>query len=222
MGGEQRMFTGIIEELGAIQRIKSQANTLVLNIKAKKVLEDIKLGDSISVNGVCLTVTELTSDSFLLDVMPETFHGTSLSNLQQGSLVNLERAMSSNARFGGHFVTGHVDTVGQIVKIDPKENAIYINIQYPNEFNHLSLYKGSVALDGTSLTIFGISDNQLTVSIIPHTAKESVLGMKMVGDKVNIEFDLIGKYVYSFFERKDPQNHKERISIDFLKDNGFL
>lgn len=216
------MFTGIIEELGTIQRIKSQGNTLVLNIRAKKVLDDIKLGDSISVNGVCLTVTEFTHDSFLLDVMPETFQSTSLSNLQQGSLVNLERAMSSNGRFGGHFVTGHVDTVGQIVKKEPKENAIYIDIQYPNEFKHLSLYKGSVALDGTSLTIFGISDNQLTVSIIPHTSKESVLGIKKVGDKVNIEFDLIGKYVYSFFERKEPHNHKDSISMDFLKENGFL
>lgn len=216
------MFTGIIEELGTIQRIKSQGNTLVLNIRAKKVLDDIKLGDSISVNGVCLTVTEFTHDSFLLDVMPETFQSTSLSNLQQGSLVNLERAMSSNGRFGGHFVTGHVDTVGQIVKKEPKENAIYIDIQYPNEFKHLSLYKGSVALDGTSLTIFGISDNQLTVSIIPHTSKESVLGIKKVGDKVNIEFDLIGKYVYSFFERKEAHNHKDSISMDFLKENGFL
>jgi riboflavin synthase len=216
------MFTGIIEELGTIQRIVSQGNTLVLTIKAKKILEDIKLGDSIAVNGVCLTVTDFTHDSFSLDVMPETFHSTSLSNLQQGSLVNLERAMSANGRFGGHFVTGHVDTVGSIVKREPKENAIYIDIQYPKEFNHLSLYKGSVTLDGTSLTIFGTSHHQLTVSIIPHTAKESVLGMKKVGDKVNIEFDMIGKYVYSFFDRKDLQDQKGTISIDFLKQNGFL
>ena len=216
------MFTGIIEELGTVQGIKSQGSTLVLNIKAKKVLEEIKLGDSISVNGVCLTVTEFTHASFFLDVMPETFHSTSLAHLQQGSLVNLERAMSTNGRFGGHFVTGHVDTVGQIVKRERKENAIYIDIQYPNEFSHLALYKGSIALDGTSLTIFGTSDNQLTVSIIPHTAKESVLGMKKVGDKVNIEFDMIGKYLHSFFERKNPHNHKDRISIDFLKENGFL
>ncbi|AWI13137.1 riboflavin synthase [Caldifermentibacillus hisashii] len=216
------MFTGIIEELGTIQRVKSRGNTLVLNIQAKKVLEDLKLGDSISVNGVCLTVTELTHDSFFLDVMPETFHSTSLSNLQQGSQVNLERAMSSNGRFGGHFVTGHVDTVGQIVKRERKENAVYFDIQFPYEYSHLPLYKGSIALDGTSLTIFGTSNNQLTVSIIPHTAKESVLGTKKVGDKVNIEFDLIGKYVYSFMERKDPHNYKDKISIDFLKENGFM
>jgi len=216
------MFTGIVEELGTIQSIESQQNTLTLNIMGKKVLEDIKLGDSVSVNGVCLTVTEITHDSFFLDVMPETFHSTSLSNLHQGSQVNLERAMSSNGRFGGHFVTGHVDTVGHIVTRKSIENAIYIDIQYPTEFNHLSLYKGSIALDGTSLTIFETSDNQLTVSIIPHTAKESVLGTKKVGDKVNIEFDMIGKYVHAALKRKDPHNQKERMSVEFLRDNGFM
>lgn len=215
------MFTGIIEELGTIQKIQSKGSTLVLNIKAKKVLEDIKLGDSVAVNGVCLTVTNFNNETFLLDVMPETFHSTSLSGLQQGSLVNLERAMASNGRFGGHFVTGHVDTVGKIVKREPRENAIYIEVQYPDEFNHLALSKGSIALDGTSLTIFGLTNNSITVSIIPHTAKESILGMKKVGDKVNIEFDMIGKYLYSFLEKKDQQKHKS-ISTDFLRDNGFI
>lgn len=216
------MFTGIIEELGTIQKIQSQGNTLVLNIKGKKVLEDLKLGDSVAVNGVCLTVTDFSNHSFYLDVMPETFNSTSLSSLQQGSLVNLERAMSSNGRFGGHFVTGHVDTVGRILKRVPRENAIYIDIEYANEFSHLPLYKGSIALDGTSLTIFRAESNRVTVSIIPHTAKESVLGMKKGGDSVNIEFDMIGKYLYSFFEKKNPQNHQDSISTDFLKENGFL
>lgn len=216
------MFTGIIEELGTIQRIESKGHTLILNIKAKKVLEDIKLGDSISVNGVCLTVTEFSRNSFCLDVMPETFHSTTLSDLKKGSLVNVERAISANGRFGGHFVTGHVDTVGQIVTREVSENAISLAIQYPEKYNHFSLYKGSIALDGTSLTIFAISENQLSVSIIPHTAKESVLGMKQVGDKVNIEFDMIGKYLYSFVERKDSQEHRDLISIDFLKENGFV
>ncbi|WP_010096945.1 riboflavin synthase [Ornithinibacillus scapharcae] len=216
------MFTGIIEELGTIQRIKTQGNTLALDIKSKKVLEDINLGDSIAVNGVCLTVTDHNHDSFLMDVMPETFHSTSLSNLQQGSLVNLERAMSPNGRFGGHLISGHVDTIGQIVKRELKENAIYIDIQYPSKFSRFSLYKGSIAIDGTSLTIFGTTDNQLTVSIIPHTAKESILGMKKVGEKVNIEFDMIGKYVHSYFERNDHSKVKDSISIDLLKDNGFM
>lgn len=216
------MFTGIIEELGTIQKIQAKGNALVLNIKAKTVLEDIKLGDSVAVNGVCLTVTAFNHHSFSLDVMPETFNSTSLSNLQQGTLVNLERAMSSNGRFGGHFVTGHVDAVGHILKREPRENAIYIDIQYPNEYSHLTLYKGSIALDGTSLTIFGTENNRVTVSIIPHTAKESVLGIKKVGDKVNIEFDMLGKYLFSFLEKKNQQNVQNSISKDFLKENGFL
>jgi riboflavin synthase len=216
------MFTGIIEEIGTIQNIQAKGNTLVLAIQGKKVLEDMNLGDSIAVNGVCLTVTEFNQSSFLVDVMPETFHSTALSGLQRGSLVNLERAMSSNGRFGGHFVTGHVDTIGQIVKREPKENAIYIDIQFPKEFSHLTLYKGSITLDGTSLTIFGISKDQVTVSIIPHTAKETILGHKKIGDKVNIEFDIIGKYLYSFLQKNEPQKQESSISTDFLKDNGFM
>jgi riboflavin synthase len=215
------MFTGIIEELGTIQKIQAQGNTLVLAIKGMKVLDDLKLGDSVAVNGVCLTVTGLTKDTFLADVMPETFHSTSLSILQQGSLVNLERAMGANGRFGGHFVTGHVDAVGHIAKREPKANAIYIDITFPTEYSHLTLYKGSIALDGTSLTIFGVSDHTVTVSIIPHTAKESVLGLKKIGDKVNIEFDMIGKYLHSFMGKKE-QKQETRVSADFLKEHGFM
>ena len=216
------MFTGIIEEIGVIQRIKQQGNTLVLVIMAEQILEDSKLGDSISVNGVCLTITEYNKESFCADVMPETFYHTSLAHLQQGSLVNLERAIRSNGRFGGHFVTGHVDTVGEIVKRKTNENAIQIDIQYSNEFHHLALYRGSVALDGTSLTITGITNNQITGSIIPHTAKESVLGVKRIGEKVNIEFDLIGKYLYSFLEGRQENNQTGNLSMDFLKENGFM
>lgn len=216
------MFTGIIEELGTIQKIQSQGSTLVLTIQGRRVLEDLKLGDSIAVNGVCLTVTEYNHTSFIVDLMPETFHSTSLSGVQEGSQVNLERAMSLNGRFGGHFVSGHVDAVGQIVKRELKENAIYIDITFPREFTHLILYKGSITIDGTSLTIFGINNDQLKVSIIPHTAKESILGLKKIGDKVNIEFDMIGKYLYSFLDKNGRQKQEERISIDFLKDHGFL
>lgn len=212
------MFTGIIEELGTIENIQSQGKTLRLNIHGKKVLEDIKLGDSIAINGVCLTVTDFNASSFCLDVMPETFQSTSLSALQRGSLVNLERAMSANGRFGGHFVTGHVDTVGKIVKREPKENAIYMDLTFPKEFIHLALHKGSITLDGTSLTIFGVENERITVSLIPHTAKESIIGLKQIGDKVNMEFDMLGKYVYSFLHPKQ----ESRISTDFLKDNGFI
>ncbi|MHC0038538.1 riboflavin synthase [Pseudoneobacillus sp. C159] len=216
------MFTGIIEELGTIQKIQAHGNTLVLAIKGRKVLDDLNLGDSVAVNGVCLTVTGFNKDSFLADVMPETFQSTSLSDLQQGSLVNLERAMSANGRFGGHFVTGHVDAIGQIVKREPKANAIYIDIIFPKEFLHLTLYKGSIAIDGTSLTIFGIHNHTVTVSIIPHTVKESVLGNKKIGDKVNIEFDMIGKYLYSFMGKNEQHKQENRISVDFLKEHGFM
>lgn len=217
------MFTGIIEELGTVQKINSKGNTLVLTIQGKKVLEEIRLGDSVAVNGVCLTVTEFNNRYILLDVMPETFKSTSLASLKQGSQVNLERAMSANGRFGGHFVTGHVDATGHIVSIEPKENAIYIHIAIPKEFTHLALYKGSIAIDGTSLTIFGLDENTVTVSIIPHTAKESVVGLKKVGEIVNLEFDMIGKYLHSFMTKDNQISEpKSGITTDFLKENGFL
>lgn len=217
------MFTGIIEELGTIKKITQQGKTLVMTITCEKILDDVKLGDSIAVNGVCLTVTEFKDKWFQVDVMPETFKSTSLSTLRDGARVNLERAMASNGRFGGHFVTGHVDGVGQIVKKTPKENAIYIEIAIPEAYSHLSLLKGSIAIDGTSLTIFGLESSTVTVSIIPHTAQETVLGTKRVGEIVNIEFDMIAKYLYSFMAKTDRTNSKnDRLTADFLKENGFM
>lgn len=217
------MFTGIIEELGSVKRAAQLGKTIKLTIKASKIMEDIKLGDSISVNGVCLTVTEFHHDEFSVDVMPETFKSTSLSTLKERTLVNLERAMAANGRFGGHFVTGHVDGTGQILKKRPSENAIYIDISVPSSFSHLLLMKGSIAIDGTSLTIFGVTDQSVTVSIIPHTAKESVLGIKEAGDTVNLEFDMLAKYLYSFINREQRNGSKNNsISEDFLRANGFL
>lgn len=217
------MFTGIIEELGTVKKAAVLGNTIKLTIKASKITEDIKLGDSISVNGVCLTVTEFHHDEFSVDVMPETFKSTSLSKLKERTLVNLERAMAANGRFGGHFVTGHVDGTGQILKKRPSENAIYADISVPRSFSHLLLMKGSIAIDGTSLTIFGITDQSVTVSIIPHTAKESVLGFKQAGDMVNLEFDMLAKYLYSFTNREQSNGSKNNgISEGFLRANGFL
>ncbi|MDZ5473809.1 riboflavin synthase [Bacillus sp. 31A1R] len=217
------MFTGIIEELGVMKKINKQGNTLKLTIQGQKILKDVNLGDSIAINGVCLTVTDFTDKLFEVDVMPETFKSTSLSSLKEGSLVNLERAMAANGRFGGHFVTGHVDGVGQIVKKTPKENAIYIEIAVPENFEHWTLLKGSIAIDGTSLTIFGLEDNHVTVSIIPHTAQETVLGMKKAGDIVNIEFDMIAKYLHRFFIKGDTSNQpKKGVTGDFLRENGFM
>ncbi|MDF1507931.1 riboflavin synthase [Robertmurraya sp. DFI.2.37] len=212
------MFTGIIEELGSIQNIHASKNTLVLTLQGRKVMEDLKIGDSIAVNGVCLTVIDFTHTSFSVDVMPETYKSTSLSTLHKGSLVNLERALTANGRLGGHFVTGHVDAVGQIIKREHKENAIYIELTFPIEFDHLVLNKGSIALDGTSLTVFGNRHGHLTVALIPHTAKESVIGHKKIGDQVNIEFDMLGKYLFSFWQSREDR----QLSINFLKENGFL
>ncbi|MCM3704949.1 MULTISPECIES: riboflavin synthase [Cytobacillus] len=217
------MFTGIIEELGTVKKVVQQGKAMKLTILASKVLSDVQLGDSISVNGVCLTVTEYAKSEFSADVMPETFNSTSLSAIKERTKVNLERAMSANGRFGGHFVTGHVDGTGQILKKTSSENAIYIQISVPAALSHLLIMKGSVAVDGISLTVFGNEDNSVTVSIIPHTASETVLGFKTVGDIVNLEFDMLAKYLYSFMNRhRETTPPKEGISEGFLKENGFL
>jgi riboflavin synthase len=217
------MFTGIIEEIGTLQKIHKQGSTLILTIHAQKVLSDVHLGDSISVNGVCLTVTEFSRTSFSVDVMPETFHSTSLSQLKAGSKVNLERAMAAGGRFGGHFVSGHIDGTGTITGIKAEENAVYIDISIPEHGVPYCLQKGSVAIDGTSLTIFYVKNRTITVSLIPHTRGESILGQKRVGAMVNIEFDLLGKYVHSMLEKKTESNNTGTgITADFLKQTGFM
>ncbi len=218
------MFTGIIEEKGTLQRIQKQGSSLILTIAAKDILCDVRLGDSIAVNGVCLTVTEFSSSNFSVDVMPETFHSTSLSLLNAGSKVNLERAMAANGRFGGHFVTGHVDGTGTITSIKEKENAVYVEIAIPETGVPYVMPKGSIAIDGTSLTIFYVNKNTITVSLIPHTRGETIFGKKRVGEKVNLEFDMLMKYVHSIMERKlDDKPEKEQgISADFLRQSGFM
>jgi riboflavin synthase len=217
------MFTGIVEEMGSIKQIAQKGNTLSLSIYAKKIMPDLKVGDSISVNGVCLTVTNFMDDFFRVDVMPETFKATSLSTIKEGTKVNLERAMSANGRFGGHFVTGHVDGVGKILRKTPKENAIYYDIQISDQYRHLSLHKGSIAIDGISLTLFDVSSSHITVSLIPHSANETVLGYKKAGDFVNLEFDMIAKYLYRFYQIGDDKTSAiQGIDQDFLKQNGFM
>ncbi|KAF0816230.1 MULTISPECIES: riboflavin synthase [unclassified Cytobacillus] len=218
------MFTGIIEELGTVKKVVQQGKAMKLTILASKILSDVQLGDSISVNGVCLTVTEFARNGFSADVMPETFKSTSLSAIKERSKVNLERAMRANGRFGGHFVTGHVDGTGQILKKSASENAIYIQISVPPALSHLLIMKGSIAVDGISLTVFGNEDNTVTVSVIPHTASETVLGFKTVGDIVNLEFDMLAKYLYTFVNRQQQETTQPKggISEGFLRDNGFL
>lgn len=211
------MFTGIIEEKGQLAGIKRGASSMEMTIRANVVLEETKIGDSISVEGVCLTVTSLSSGRFTVDVMPETFHGTTLSSLSTSSAVNLERAMAANGRFGGHLVAGHIDGVGKILRKRPQENAMYIDIAAPPELLAQSIVKGSVAIDGISLTTFELSENHLTVSLIPHTAGETTLGSKKVGDSVNLETDMFGKYVQRFMEHAP----KQPMNADYLRRHGF-
>lgn len=214
------MFTGIVEEQGTIEKITHVKHTLRLTISALKVMDDIALGDSIAINGVCLTVTDFTRQTFTMDVMPETFNATSLSTLKQRSLVNLERAMHASGRFGGHFVTGHVDGTGQILAKTTTENALVIQISVPTNVSRFLLDKGSIAVDGVSLTVFGLSKDMVTVSIIPHTAEETVLGSKGVGEIVNIEADMLAKYLYSFINKQEEKS-TSKLSEQFLREQGF-
>jgi riboflavin synthase len=215
------MFTGIIEEVGTIEQMKQSGEAIVITIGAKKILDDVRLGDSIAVNGVCLTVTSFTNRSFTVDVMPETVRATSLRTLTRGSKVNLERAMAANGRFGGHFVSGHVDGIGEIIRKEPVANAVYYDIKVPKELRKYMILKGSVAVDGTSLTIFGLTDDTFTISLIPHTRAETILGEKQVGDIVNIECDVIGKYVEQFISGKKDERQSSGITLEFLEQHGY-
>lgn len=212
------MFTGIIEDIGTVKAVNSGRNSMQLTVSSKKIVEDVHLGDSIAVNGICLTVISFTNDSFTVDVMPESVKATSIQDVKVGSPVNLERAMSANGRFGGHFVTGHIDGTGTILRKRPEENAVYYDIKINAELSRYCIPKGSVAIDGTSLTIFGISDDILTVSLIPHTLEITLLGRKKVGDIVNIENDMLGKYV---LHQVQNQQSKSNITEQFLRQNGF-
>lgn len=189
------MFTGIIEEVGRVASVRKGAKSCVLTIRASKVLEDVHLGDSIATNGVCLTVTEFTKDSFSADVMPETLNRSSLGALRSGSPVNLERAMQAVGRFGGHIVSGHIDGVGTIRSIKEDDNAVWYTIEANKDITRLVVKKGSITIDGISLTVADVTDSTLSVSIIPHTRAQTNLSSKRVGDVVNLENDCIGKYV---------------------------
>lgn len=212
------MFSGIIEELGIIKEIRSYSETMKLTIKANIVLKDVKLGDSIAVNGVCLTVTTYTADEFSADVMPETYRSTSLAQLKLGDRVNLESSLRFNGKVGGHFVTGHVDGVGRIKKIEANDNAINYTIETDKELMQYFIYKGSIAIDGTSLTIFGLDENRLKIALIPHTVKHSAIGNKKVGDIVNIEADMLGKYVL----KNINQQQEGLITKNTLAEHGFI
>jgi riboflavin synthase len=216
------MFTGIIEEIGTIAVIRRTGPMFEMAIHAEKVLKDVSLGDSISINGVCLTVTSFTTGTFTVDVMPETVKATNISKLKPGSKVNLERAMAAGGRFGGHFVSGHVDGIGTIIRKERHENAVYYEIEVNVELASAMILKGSVTVDGTSLTIFGVTETSFTISLIPHTMEETIIGQKQVGDIVNIESDMIGKYVGHYLRQETkPSSNKSTITRSFLEENGF-
>ncbi|MGE7665441.1 riboflavin synthase [Ureibacillus composti] len=212
------MFTGIIEDKGKVTAIQKDEKSMEITIYSPKIISDAHLGDSIAVNGVCLTVTHLTQEEMTVDVMPETVKATTIHSLKMGDYVNLERAMSANGRFGGHIVSGHVDGVGTIRSKKPVSNAVYIEIDIPKELSENCIPKGSITIDGTSLTLFNVSEQIVTVSLIPHTYAETIIGQKKVGEKVNIETDLLGKYVLQHLKRADKGSN---ITLDFLRQNGF-
>ncbi len=199
------MFTGIIEEIGKVKKLSVGGKSGSIQIEAKTVLSGTKLGDSIAVNGVCLTVTSIENNVFSADVMAETMRRTNLGSLSAGSKVNLERAMSAEGRFGGHIVSGHIDGTGKILKMQKEENAVWVHISADKAIISGIVEKGSIAIDGISLTVALLSDEEVTfaVSVIPHTGEETTLLGKKVGDKVNLENDIIGKYVKRFFGLKE-------------------
>lgn len=210
------MFTGIVEEKGKIESIQQNNQALAMRIAAKKVVEDVAIGDSISVNGVCLTVTDFGESWFTVDVIPETFRGSSLAQLRRQSEVNLERAMQMNGRFGGHIVSGHIDTVGTIERTWVEDNAKYYYIKVPE--TKLIAMKGSVTVDGTSLTVFGVDEEGFIISLIPETQEATVLGEKTSGDAVNVEFDMMAKYMERLLE---VSNQKSGLTVERLQQLGF-
>lgn len=214
------MFTGIIEEIGTIAKIQKQGEFAVLTIKANKVLQDVQLGDSIAVNGVCLTVTEFSPNHFCADVMAETLRRTSLAEVTLNSPVNLERAMAANGRFGGHIVSGHIDGTGTIESITPADNAVWYRIKTVPAIMRYIIEKGSITIDGISLTVVHCDAESFRVSIIPHTIANTNLGSKKVGSVVNLENDVIGKYVEKLLN-PSSETAKSNISEAFLRNAGF-
>ncbi|MEE3399082.1 MAG: riboflavin synthase [Eubacterium sp.] len=220
------MFTGIIEDIGDIKSIKHEGDSAVLVIHSSKIMDDVKLGDSIAVNGVCLTARSISGNEFTADVMAETIRRSSLGALKPGSKVNLERAMQLGGRFGGHIVSGHIDGTGTIVSMKREANAVWVEISADSKILKLIIEKGSIAIDGISLTVAYVDDKVFKVSVIPHTASETTLLMKKVGDIVNLENDTIGKYVEKllqpFNEQSSRKNDKKSVSLETLIESGFM
>ena len=215
------MFTGLVEEMGAVERLREGTDLCKLSLRARQVLEGLRIGDSVAVNGVCLTVTERNSDGFTADVMPETVRRTTLRALRPGDRVNLERALRPSDRLDGHIVHGHVEGVGTIARIRPEGNALVYGITAPVELLPYIVPKGSIAVDGISLTVAYVDSKVFKVSIIPHTGEETTLLKKKPGDKVNLENDLIGKYVEKLLQPGNVSSQSSGITRELLLKYGF-
>ena len=215
------MFTGIVEELGTVRAIRRGAASAVLSVGASAVLADLKVGDSVAVNGVCLTAAGVDSSGFTADVMHETLRRSSLGALGPGSRVNLERAMAADGRFGGHIVAGHIDGTGTIAEKRRDDNALWYTVKAGPALLRYIVEKGSIAIDGVSLTVAAVEADRFSVSVIPHTADVTALGAKGPGDIVNLETDLIGKYVEKLLRPAEGPAPRGGISLEFLAENGF-
>ena len=217
------MFTGIIEEIGTIQSVKRSQSSLTLEIAGTVIFDDLRIGDSVAVNGVCLTATTIGSNRFTADVMPESVKMTTLPNLSTGSKVNLERAMAANGRFGGHVVAGHVDGQGAIIGKDHVGNSIVFRITTDSDILHYIIYKGSITVDGASLTVSKVGPSWFEISIIPHTIGNTILQYASIGTTVNLETDIFGRYIEHFMKGSQEVPTKGgKVTMDTLLSNGFL
>lgn len=217
------MFTGIIEEVGILQEFNLGNGFGVIEVKCSKVLEETKIGDSIATNGVCLTVKEKSSYSFKAEIMGETLAKSNLGNLKIGDKLNLERALRLSDRLGGHIVSGHIDGIGKIVSIKEENDGTWFTISAPKDVLKYIIYKGSIGIDGISLTVAYVDDEVFKVSVIPHTLDSTILPYKKVNSVVNLECDLVGKYIEKLINGKnsDEDTEKQDVTMDFLKNSGF-
>lgn len=217
------MFTGIVEEIGTIQSVKRSQSSLSLEIAGSVIFGDLKIGDSVAVNGVCLTATSMGLQRFTADVMPESVKMTTLLNLSTGSKVNLERAMAANGRFGGHVVAGHVDGQGTIIGKDHVGNSIVFRITTDSDILHYVIYKGSITVDGASLTVSKVGTSWFEISIIPHTIGNTILQYASIGTTVNLETDIFGRYIEHFMKGSTKESDTTgKVTMDTLLSNGFL
>lgn len=222
------MFTGIVEEIGVVVSISKGAQSSKMTLQGNVIFEDMHIGDSVAVNGVCLTVTSKTGNTFTVDVMAETLRRSSLGSLTNGSKVNMERAMAANGRFGGHIVSGHIDGTGEIESFVKEDNAVWVTVKTPAGILKYIIEKGSITIDGISLTVAYVDSHCFKVSLIPHTAANTTLLSKKPGDIVNLENDIVGKYIDKLLhfnedaEGEQSSKKESGISMDFLTQNGFF